>query len=543
MAEVQVRVLYDFEAQPGTGEMSLREGEILTVTRQNVGDGWWEGTNALGEAGLFPAAYTEEVSSAPPSMPPPSLPPEYKAASASSWDAWESNTPANTAPPQPHNTAFKGQQNYDADDWDDDWDDDDDSEGGGAAGGGEANHAHGGSLAHRGHAGTHAPLTDAASMAGTARVAVSEVERVYIDKDSEGVHWRPRSAPLTCAISSPKKESKFHGMKSFIAYTITPSSTNVSVSRRYKHFDWLLERLQHKFPLTPVPPLPEKQISGRFEDDLIEYRMTMLQSWIDRICRHPVLSQCAVFTHFIHAPNDEKAWKAGKRKAESDKLVGNMFYEAIQRPDEPLDLVITENKIEGQSQFFMRLDESVKSLHATCQEQTKKHQLAYKKDFDKIAHAFIKLSRAFDTDPENRAPQLTEALHFVGDTYTKIGVIYEEEPRHDWEPLGNLLYEYRGILEGFPQIIAATKGALSKRKQVVREASEGKADQDTVEPMIRRSDTVAYALQAEVRNFDVERQKDFNLAITKFLTEQISFYQKVADQLRESLEKFQSIRT
>ncbi|KAA0184638.1 hypothetical protein HAZT_HAZT009036 [Hyalella azteca] len=160
---MSVRVLYDFEAQPGTGEMSLREGEILTVTRQNVGDGWWEGTNALGEAGLFPAAYTEEVSSAPPSMPPPSLPPEYKAASASSWDAWESNTPANTAPPQPHNTAFKGQQVYD---WDDDWDDDDDSEGGGAAGGGEANHAHGGSLAHRGHAGTHAPLTDAASMAG-----------------------------------------------------------------------------------------------------------------------------------------------------------------------------------------------------------------------------------------------------------------------------------------------------------------------------------------------------------------------------------------
>lgn len=56
---LQVKVLYDFEAQAGTGEMSLREGEILTVTRQNVGDGWWEGTNALGEAGLFPAAYTE----------------------------------------------------------------------------------------------------------------------------------------------------------------------------------------------------------------------------------------------------------------------------------------------------------------------------------------------------------------------------------------------------------------------------------------------------------------------------------------------------
>ena len=62
---------------------------------------------------------------------------------------------------------------------------------------------------------------------------------------------------------------------------------------------------------------------------------------------------------------------------------------------------------------------------------------------------------------------------------------------------------------------------------MVRDASEGKADQDQVEPMVQRSDTVAYALQAEVRNFDLERQKDFKLAITQFLTEQISFYQKV----------------
>lgn len=52
-------MLYDFDAQPGSGEMSLKEGEILTVTRQDVGDGWWEGSKASGEAGLFPAAYTE----------------------------------------------------------------------------------------------------------------------------------------------------------------------------------------------------------------------------------------------------------------------------------------------------------------------------------------------------------------------------------------------------------------------------------------------------------------------------------------------------
>lgn len=52
-------MLYDFDAQPGTGELSIKEGEILAVSRQDVGEGWWEGTNSRGQAGLFPAAYVE----------------------------------------------------------------------------------------------------------------------------------------------------------------------------------------------------------------------------------------------------------------------------------------------------------------------------------------------------------------------------------------------------------------------------------------------------------------------------------------------------
>lgn len=56
---IQARALYDFDAQPGTGELSIKEGEILAVLRQDVGEGWWEGTNSQGQTGLFPAAYVE----------------------------------------------------------------------------------------------------------------------------------------------------------------------------------------------------------------------------------------------------------------------------------------------------------------------------------------------------------------------------------------------------------------------------------------------------------------------------------------------------
>ena len=56
---LQAHALYDFEGQSGTGELTIRCGEVLTVIRKDVGEGWWEGTNSSGQSGLFPEAYVE----------------------------------------------------------------------------------------------------------------------------------------------------------------------------------------------------------------------------------------------------------------------------------------------------------------------------------------------------------------------------------------------------------------------------------------------------------------------------------------------------
>lgn len=63
----QVRALYDFTGEAGTAELSITAGELLTVIRDNVGDGWCEGFNQSGQSGLFPAAYVQMVDQAAPS--------------------------------------------------------------------------------------------------------------------------------------------------------------------------------------------------------------------------------------------------------------------------------------------------------------------------------------------------------------------------------------------------------------------------------------------------------------------------------------------
>jgi len=39
--------------------------------------------------------------------------------------------------------------------------------------------------------------------------------------------------------------------------------SSVAVSRRYKQFDWLQQRLVEKYSTIAIPPLPEKQIAGK----------------------------------------------------------------------------------------------------------------------------------------------------------------------------------------------------------------------------------------------------------------------------------------
>lgn len=47
----RVQALYDFSGEPATSELSISAGEILVLTRADVGEGWWEGTNDKGQTG------------------------------------------------------------------------------------------------------------------------------------------------------------------------------------------------------------------------------------------------------------------------------------------------------------------------------------------------------------------------------------------------------------------------------------------------------------------------------------------------------------
>ena len=81
---------------------------------------------------------------------------------------------------------------------------------------------------------------------------------------------------------------------------------------------------------------PFFHVIGRYEEEFIEHRMNQLQSFVDRVCHHPVLSQSEVWQHFLTC-TDEKRWKSGKRKAEKDPLTGGTVFMTIRTPERPMD--------------------------------------------------------------------------------------------------------------------------------------------------------------------------------------------------------------
>ncbi|XP_074660290.1 sorting nexin-18-like [Tubulanus polymorphus] len=554
MVDVQAQCFYDFEGNAPDGELTIYSGEILTIVNQNIGDGWWEARNASGQTGLVPEAYLQVLSAPEPAMAPPSAP-----------------LTAVTNHQESYNTQYQQQQQQPVaasqepyDDWDDDWDDDestipDDSSSHTGHPAGDRQSKFGGTV-RKGISSSVAvapvPSTGALSsswwfstfaksggeayLLGEATGTPNDLQKVTVVDTQYGPVWRPNDNPYTCIIASPKKESKFHGMKSFIAYQLTPSFSNIQVSRRYKHFDWLYKVMIEKFPCVSIPPLPDKQVSGRYEEDFISERMKFLQYWINRMSRHPVVSQCDVLMHFLSC-TDEKRWKGGKRRAEKDEFVGAKFFLCVQTPAAPIELQQVENQVENFSRFVKTMDDNVKHLINVGEKNFKNHQGPFKREFQRVGHSFTGLANAFDLDTGIYSGGLTEAIKHTGKTYDDIGNLFSSQPPKDMVPLMDVLYEYKGILTGFPEIIQTHKSATTKVRECQKSQEEGKMTESEVQAIVSKCDTISYAVLSEAGYFQQERVQDFKVAMQLYLQEQIQFYKKITAKLEDALHKYDSV--
>ena len=67
--------------------------------------------------------------------------------------------------------------------------------------------------------------------------------------------------------------------------------SSFSVLRRYSDFLWLYETLSMNNPGVVVPPVPDKNPFGRFDEEFVQQRRLALEKCIQKIASHPVLQK------------------------------------------------------------------------------------------------------------------------------------------------------------------------------------------------------------------------------------------------------------
>ncbi|GME89148.1 unnamed protein product [[Candida] boidinii] len=95
-----------------------------------------------------------------------------------------------------------------------------------------------------------------------------------------------------------------------VVYTITSKTKSnilpkpeTNVVRRYRDFLWLYNQLLNNHPGYIVPPPPEKQVYGRFDDKFIENRRLSLEKMLVKIATNPEFQRDYDFLLFLSSDN------------------------------------------------------------------------------------------------------------------------------------------------------------------------------------------------------------------------------------------------
>ncbi|WAR03489.1 SNX9-like protein [Mya arenaria] len=532
----KAQTLYEFEGDESNGELSFQSGETLTILQQDVGDGWWEARSYLGKTGLIPQAYVEHllvfkvghnqynpvfqlIEPPMPSFPPPP-PPMPSAPVAEDHNGWGGG-------------GVEAQQSVDG--WDDDWSDD----------------------------GESSTSTGPGDLQGSYNPPAGQNMKPLQGSGNFGLsQGNSKRSSATASTSPPNDMSKYGTVKKsfnrfsqfakaggeaymmghFTNTNVSASDkiqivfSNIQVSRRFKHFDWLHIQLENKYTCIPIPPLPDKTLSGRYEDEFIDGRMKLLQLWVDRICRHPVLSMSEVFQHFLTC-TDEKKWKQGKRRSEKDEYTGGKFFLTLEAP-QGVDLSDIDAKMEVFCKFQKLMEDNVKALLAVAYDNRKKHLGPFKREYQKLGGAFKTLAQTFTLDTGAYSQTLTGAIDYTGDTYNEIGDMFEKQPRNDLEPLMDVLNEYKGILGQFPDVLKVHEGAIGKAKECVKLQAESKMVESAVTNVVQRANIISCGTLAEINQFQKTRciTQKLQQALEKFLAFLYMLLLKVLDLLLCSLQ-------
>lgn len=208
-----------------------------------------------------------------------------------------------------------------------------------------------------------------------------------------GPKWKSKTPTFLVQVHHPEKRSKMNGMQEYTIYHVTstfpahdprdengfpiisddesqipydplggpyPPGAQVTVVRRFTQFEWLYQALTRHFAALGIPPVPEKQYSGRFASDFIETRRADLEMWMSRLVRHPVLRYSEPLQFFLSCEDDGE-WRARAAALLREDTQGG-FFARTWHPDFNFDTADAAAEAESMEIYLKATEKTINGV-------------------------------------------------------------------------------------------------------------------------------------------------------------------------------------
>ncbi|KAF8159458.1 Vps5 C terminal like-domain-containing protein, partial [Crassisporium funariophilum] len=341
-------------------------------------------------------------------------------------------------------------------------------------------------------------------------------------------------------------------IRSFTMYTVHTRTTSplfqksaFSVLRRYSDFLWLYETLSINNPGVVVPPVPEKNAFGRFDDQFLRQRRLALEKCIQKTANHPVLGKDPDLRMFLES--DSFALDIKHRKAEIAHERGGLMASIGQ--------TITGPRFYETDEWFDRQKIYLDSLEAQLRGLVKAIELVAKHRGEIAVSTGEFAQNVSDLSASDVGKQLSQSLDGLADVQRKAQDIHNVQAEQDiatlmatgkFDEYARLINSVRLAFSSRIRIYHAWKASeadLLRTKQThERNRAQGRIPTDRLGYSLsqiaeseRRAaeakleyDHVSKLVKAEVARFEQERIEDFKDSLHAFLEGMISRQKEVS---------------
>ena len=220
------------------------------------------------------------------------------------------------------------------------------------------------------------------------------------------------------------------GINSYVTYKVNTETdrkqyeqSRFQVIKRYSDFDWLRQHLTRMYPGVIVPPLPEKSVVKKTESSFVEMRRRALQTFLNRISNHEVLSRDETFRRFLQDSADMFALhkktieEVNERK--SGGLASKLFTSATSAFRSATRSAADEHPKTDDDLLFDEVVGYVGGLTPQLN-NVQKHTGNLVLSGKELSSAMFEFGEAFkvlgNSEDQDKAPKLARALAAVGST-------------------------------------------------------------------------------------------------------------------------------